>query len=147
MKHPTSKKLLVLKVVKIEQKCESIWQETCFADNRGSLNVGIISLFEWLSQPFAFMSCRMDKISFHLCLRNTIDSWYFLSCSNISPIIHVWSASQRDAIFLLYDNGVISMRCRKRLYTVANTPALAESESINQDPVLVRRYPQCRLND
>ena len=57
--------------------------------------------------------------------------------SNISPIVHVWSSSQRDAIFLLYDNGAVSMRCRKRLYTVANTPALAETESFNQDPVMV----------
>jgi hypothetical protein len=62
---------------------------------------------------------------------------FFFFCSNISPIIHVWSASQRDAIFLLYDNGVVSMRCRKRLYTVANTPALAESDYVNQDPVMV----------
>jgi hypothetical protein len=38
---------------------------------------------------------------------------------------------------LLYDNGVVSMRCRKRLYTVANTPALAESDYVNQDPVMV----------
>ncbi len=29
------------------------------------------------------------------------------------------------------------MRCRKRLYAVANTPALAEAENVNQDPVMV----------
>ena len=83
--------------------------------------------------PLMFLPYRPNFILFVLILL----CLYF---SNISPIIHVWSASQRDAIFLLYDNGVISMRCRKRLYTVANTPALAESDNVNQDPVLVRRY-------
>ena len=64
----------------------------------------------------------------------------YLSLSVVSPIVHVWSSSQRDAIFLLYDNGVVSMRCRKRLYAVANTPALVEPENVNQDPVMVRSF-------
>ncbi len=95
----------------------------------------------------AIMECQ--QIFFHQCARNHMILVYprevlvldldigqtvgmvALDRSS-SPIVHLSQCSLRDVFYILLDNGVVSMRVRKSLYTVACTPYLmSRSSSVN----------------
>ena len=47
-------------------------------------------------------------------------------------IVQAFSCSQRDVIYLLHENGSVSMRARRRLYNPVQTPSTLMSKSFSQ---------------
>ena len=84
-------------------------------------------LFHKTSRNHLLMVFQRQVLIFDLDIEQIVGA---IGLDKNSPaIVQAWSCSQRDVLFLLYENGCVSMRVRRKMYNACQTPSMSRSFS------------------